>query len=356
MNKIVKTIIVLLILFVSVTILLFSYYVYQLSPTSNNKDNITVEIPKGSTGNSVAGILKNKGLIKDATIFKLYLKIHNVNMINYGTYELNKAMGVEKIVDIISTGDTSDTDIKILFKEGLNIRAIAKTIAQNTNNKEEEVYAVLEDEAYIDTLIDEYWFIDETIKNKDIYYPLEGYLAPNTYRFANKNVSIKDIFKKMLDQMDKVLIPYKDMMKKYSVHQYLTLASIVEAEGKSLDDRKNIASVFYNRLKTNDKLGSDVTTYYGLKLDNYVRNLTTKEINTYNQYNTRGPYMMGKLPIGPICSPSEDAIESVINPYSNDYYYFVADKNGKVYFTKTLTEHNNKIRELKDQKLWYEFE
>ena len=83
--------------------------------------------------------------------------------------------------------------------------------------------------------------------------------------------------------------------------------------------------------------------------------LTKEQLNTYSPYNTRGPEMAGKLPIGPICNPSKDSIEAALNPTETEALYFVADKNGKVYFTNTNEEHNAKISELKKQGLWYTY-
>ena len=85
------------------------------------------------------------------------------------------------------------------------------------------------------------------------------------------------------------------------------------------------------------------------------RDLKTKEINTYNPYNTRGPNMNGKIPIGPISNPSKSAMQAVLNRKKTDAEYFVADKNGKVYFTKDYDEHKEKIQELKDKDLWYTY-
>ena len=130
---------------------------------------------------------------------------------------------------------------------------------------------------------------------------------------------------------------------------------MVEGEGVTLDDRKNIAGVFINRLNNGMSLGSDVTTYYAAKIELGERDLYKSEINSDNPYNTRSQNNIGKLPIGPICNPSSEAIEAVINYTSNDYLYFVADKNMKVYFTKTDSEHNKIINELKSSGLWYEY-
>ena len=100
-------------------------------------------------------------------------------------------------------------------------------------------------------------------------------------------------------------------------------------------------------------LGSDVTTYYAYKVDMGDRDLTTAELYTYNPYNTRGPEMFGKLPVGPIASPSKSSIEAAISPDKTNYLYFVADKNAKVYFAKSLSEHEKIIQDLKNKDLWY---
>ena len=102
-------------------------------------------------------------------------------------------------------------------------------------------------------------------------------------------------------------------------------------------------------------LGSDVTTYYAIKVDMSERDLYQSELNKYNPYNTRGPRMEGKLPVGPISTVSIQSIEAALDPEETDYLYFVADKNGKIYFGKTVEEHNKNIQTLQNQGLWYTY-
>ena len=109
-------------------------------------------------------------------------------------------------------------------------------------------------------------------------------------------------------------------------------------------------------MKKNMPLQSDVTTYYAFKIDMGERDLTAKELNTYNKYNTRGPNMEGLIPIGPISNVSESSIEATLNPLDSTAIFFVADKNGKVYFTSTNAEHEKVIQDLKNQGLWYTYE
>ena len=232
-----------------------------------------------------------------------------------------------------------------------------KKIEETTNNTQEDVMKTLKDEEYIDSLIDKYWFLTNEIKQDEIYYSLEGYLFPDTYAIKNKDVTVEEIFEKMLDKMEIVLEQYKDEIaeSKYSVHEILTIASIIETESMSSDGRKDVASVIYNRLNRGMAIQSDVTTYYAVKVDMGERDLYQKELDTYNAYNTRGPNMEGKLPIGPVASVSKSSIEAALEPTSTDYLFFVADKNGKLYFTKTASEHNRIINDLRAEGLWFEY-
>ncbi len=101
--------------------------------------------------------------------------------------------------------------------------------------------------------------------------------------------------------------------------------------------------MFYNRLNNNIHLGSDVTTYYAEQVEmGSVKDLYMSQYAEANDYNTRNVNFIG-LPVGPICNPSLSSIEAAIYPDETNYYYFYADKNGKIYFARTLNEHNNNI-------------
>ena len=360
MIKKVAIIIAILVAIIVLAILaVFVWYNVSLSPV-NEDDNTSynIEISMGSGSSAIAQKLENEGLIKSALAFKIYVKLNQISNFQAGTYNLAKNLSVEEITEILQTGKVSSKDvISITFVEGKNMRWVANKIAETTNNTEEDVYSLLEDEEYIDSLIEKYWFITDEVKNEDIYYPLEGYLFPDTYQFENKDVKVEKIFETMLNQMDNKLSTYKDEIENlnYSVHRILSIAAIIENEAVFDADRKDVAGVIYNRLKENMAIQSDVTTYYAFKIDMGSRDLYLSEINTYNPYNTRGPNMTGKLPVGPISMVSLASIEAAINPNENSYIYFVADKNGKVYFTRTYDEHLHTVEDLKNAGLWYEF-
>ena len=357
-DKIKYIIIAIIILCVLVILGGIIWYQTSLGSTSKNSQTVEIQIELGSSSNKIAQILKEKDLIKSVQAFKIYTKLNKITDFQAGSYILDKNMKLPEIVEALQTGVVYNSNrISITFLEGKTMRWYASKIEEMTNNTENDVYELLEDENYIDELIQKYWFLTYEIKDEDIYYPLEGYLFPDTYMFESKDVTVKEIFEKLLDQTQSKLEKYKEKIQesKYSVHELITIASMVEMEGVYDEDRKDIASVFYNRLDNKMALGSDVTTYYAIKVEVGERDLYQTELNTYNPYNTRGPGMEGKLPIGPISSVSETAIEAAISPNQTSYMYFVADKNGKVYFTRTNKEHLNKVNELKNTGLWYEF-
>jgi len=331
------------------------YYNYQLSPISRSSEKVVVEIKEGSIA-SVGEELEKAGLIRSNLIFKIYVKLNNINSLKATTYELNKNMKLSEIIEILEKGNSYNPDaINITFKEGLNIRKIALVVAEETNNTYEDFMSLMNDETYIDELINKYWFLTKDIKNDKIYYPLEGYLFPNTYAFTNKDVSVKEIVEKLLDETERQLNNLKKSIEasKYSVHEILTLSSIVELEGASANDRAAVAGVFYNRLKDGWTLGSDVTTYYYLKIDNFKESLNGNK-NLYtcdNAYNTRCTSFTG-LPVGPISNPGLESIDAVINYKKHDYYYFVADCSGKTYLNKNSTGHYNTISKLRNENNW----
>ena len=345
-----------LVLIISITIFLGSLYNYGLSKVSNDNTLKEVIIEQGSI-NSIAHTLKDNNLIKSIIAFKVYVYISGNTNLKAATYELSENMGTKKIVEILASNTGSNTNnIKLTFNEGINMNDVATIIEENTNNSDEDVYNLIEDRDYLNELIDEYWFLSSDILNDKIYYSLEGYLYPNTYIFSSEDVSVRDIFSSMLNEMDRKLSDYKDEIEdsELSIHELITLASMVELEGSSIEDRKGIAGVFYNRLDSGMTLGSDVTTYYGARVDLSERDLYASEVSACNDYNTRCATFTG-LPVSPICNPSIEAIEAVIDPEDNDYYYFVADINREIYFSRTSTEHNQTISMLRNNNLWYEY-
>ena len=350
-----KLIIIPILLLIISLISFIIIFIHSLSPVNKNDEKIiefTVESGWGK--NKIITELKKEDLIRSEFFSKVILKFSNKELYA-GTYKLSKDLSTNEIVNKISNQENIENEsISITFVEGKRLSTYVKQISENFNFTEEEINNKLSDVDYLNTLISKYWFITDDILNENIYYPLEGYLYPDTYEFK-KNSTIEEIIDKFLSNMNNKLNDYKDDIEigKYTVHEYLTLASIVELEGLNSADRANVAGVFYNRLNSGMSLGSDVTTYYAEKKD-FSRDLTQKELNSCNSYNTRGTCVKG-LPVGPICNAGLSSISAAIEPIENDYFYFVADKNKQTYFSKDGVEHAKTVSRLKSEGLWYTY-
>lgn len=338
---------------------LFIYYNNNMKAMdSSDITIIEVEIPKGST-QQIGKVLEENNLIRSSTFFNIYVKLFKPDEMKYGVHSFSRSMTFKEILEELAKEPRSKDEISLTFKEGITMRKIATVISEKTNNSYESVLEKANDMEYIEKLIDKYWFITDEIKNDNLKYKLEGYLFPNTYRYKNKDVSVEEIFNKMLDEMNKVLEPMKEDIEKsgFSIHQILTLASLVEKESTNNDEyRKNVASVFLNRLEQNWHLGSDVTTYYALDIDNaleYVRETcggrNCIDYGVNSPYNTRlgDGSMNGKLPVGPISTISLSSLKASVYPKETDYLYFLSNiKTFEMFFFSNTKDFESKKAEL----------
>lgn len=347
-----KPLLIFLIFLGSFLILLAAVYLFLASPINkNDHENVEVVVPSGTGVTGIARILKENDLIRSELLFTVTVKSKGDLYLKASTYLFSRDMSMEDIISELISGSKYNPDaIKITFKEGMRITDYASVIAKATNHSETEILNTLNDRTFLEALSKKYWFLTDSILQEGIYYPLEGYLAPDTYQFDNKDVSVSTIIETMLDEMKKELEPYQAKIQG-KVHYYMTMASLVELEGTNTDNRKMIAGIFENRITANMNLGSDVTTYYALQYP-MTSDLTSAQFATINPYNTRATNMRGKMPIGPICNPSLSSLKASIEPTDSNYLYFVADKHGNVFYTTTLAEHEAKVREIKDKGDW----
>lgn len=330
----------------------------MIRPMSREKENITLKVTETDTYSSLGKTLYEKKLIRSELIYKIYIKLFlNNSHLEKGEYNLNQTMSLEEIIEILKKGNNYNPEtVKIKFVEGLNARQIAKIISENTNNNYEDVIRLLEDKTFAKKMINQYWFLTDEILNSKIYYPLEGYLFPDTYEFLNKDVKAETIIKTLLNEFEKKIEPYKEKIEKsrFNLNEIIILASIAELESLPGTDRKLVVGVFVNRIDNNISLGSDMTAYYAYKLDNINEGLTYQEFqNCSNPYNTRCNSKLG-LPVGPISNPGIDSIKGAIEYENKGYLYFVADCRGKTYFSSSYTEFESTINKLKNQGLWCE--
>ncbi|MBE6148977.1 MAG: endolytic transglycosylase MltG [Firmicutes bacterium] len=314
--------------------------IISMKPVSNTKDEVTFIIKPGTNKIDIVSDLKKAGLIKNKYIALAYVFFAANSNLQAGTYIIDRANSTSEIIAQIAAGQTKEVPatVRITFVEGKRFVDYAKLISNNFEITYDEIIAKGEDKEYLKTLIEKYWFLDDSILNDKIYYPLEGYLAPNTYEFY-QNASLETIIEKLLDQTSVTLEPLKSQIEKsdYSVHELLTMASIIEKEALNKSDREIVSQVIYKRLNIGMTLGMDVTTYYGV-FKEMTEGLTYNDLIEYNAYNTRNKNFKG-LPVSAICNPSLESITASLNPSDTDYVYFYADINtGKVYFANTYEE------------------
>lgn len=338
------------VLFLSLLILIFlllGLYGFSLSKVSSSDEGVKFTVEAGSSKLKIVDNLKSAGLIRSSFTTKIYLFFHNDLNLQAGNYELKRNMSTTEILEIIHNGKAINESIKITFVEGKNMTDFMNTIATNFPYTEDDVKEVLSSRTFMQELVEKYDFLTDEVLNGNIYYALEGYLFPDTYEFP-KDASIKDILLKILDNTKVKLEELNLGDEEHSVHEILTMASIVELEAVSEEDRRRVAQVIYKRLEMGKGLGMDVTTYYAVKKP-LGDVLTMNDLRTANPYNTSesNSGMAGKLPIGPICNPSIMSIKAVLNPSDTDYIYFYANiKTHEVFFANTYEEFIDIQREV----------
>ena len=331
---------------------LFGLYKYKtdLQPVGDGSKEITIEIESGQSYDSVLQMLYEKGLIRDVNTAKLYTKLFGSGQYYAGTFKLNNGMTCEQVLGYIGNQNNAIIDtIVITFPEGKWAKETAEILAENFPYKAEEFIELWNDPEYIKELAENYPFINpDELNNSEYHVKLEGYLFPETYQFYT-NASMDEITRTFLTQFNNVYQEYQDYFDKsqYTVHELVTLASVVQFEAGNYNDMRKIAGVFYNRLDQDMMLQSSVTVCYALydEFDDPEDCETNAEIDS--PYNT---YMNTGLPIGPILNPGEDALVAVLQPDNNEYLFFVADiynkKDGLVHYSKTYEEHQQMMVEL----------
>lgn len=343
-----KVLIIVLFLFIILVVGLVSFYKNSLKSVSKESEPITFVVQNGASKITIAENLKTAGLVRNKYALLLYLYFNSDLNLQAGTYSLDKNMNVKEIISKINKGDVRIDTITFTFIEGKTVNDFIKLIADKFKYTENEVKNVLMDKEFNKLMVEKYDFLTDEVLNDNIYYALEGYLFPDTYEVL-ENATIEDILVKMLDNTKKKLDALQIDTSKYSIHEILSLASVIEVEVVTPEDRVKVAQVNFKRLENKMGLGSDKTTCYALQKSE-CKGLTKTDLASVNPYNTRDENvsMHGKIPVGPICNPSLTSIQAVLNPSDTDYLYYVANLcTGETFFNADFMEHSKKARELK---------
>lgn len=310
----------------------------------NKKDDKVreVRIKEGSSPKQMAAALSEAGVLRSQRAFVNYVSTENYTDLKAGYYQLSPAMSVKDIVLALRLGGSAvpaNNKNVILVREGEIIDDIAKQVGEKTNFSEKSFLKAVNDKTLFDKLKADYpGLLDSAAKAKGVRYLLEGYLYPATYNWQDAE-TVDDLVTMMVRQEYIALKPYfKDIKESgMTVHEVLTLASLVEREGVDKESRGKIAGVFLNRLAIDMPLQSDVSTKYALKTKR--ANLSIKDVQNDNPYNN---YVHTGFGPGPMNNPSVNAVLAVLHPKDRDkdYLYFVANlKDGKIYYSHDYNSH-----------------
>ncbi|MDQ0231544.1 endolytic transglycosylase MltG [Metabacillus malikii] len=318
----------------------YLYIKSALEPVNpNDKKGIEVTIPIGSTVTTISNILEEKEIIKDARIFKYYIKFKNAADFQAGEYTLNKSMTFNEIIESLQQGMLmQEAAFQVTIPEGRQLDEIASLVSKKAPYSEKEIMGKLTDKEFIQDMMGKYPnLLTDDINGKDIKYALEGYLFPATYPYYKEKPTIEEIIEPMIKKMNEIVTVYLPQLEeqKMSVHEFVTMASLIEEEATEKADREKISSVFYNRIEQDMPLQTDPTVLYAL--GEHKDRVLYEDLEFDSPYNT---YKNKGLPPGPIANAGETSFNAVLAPEETDFLYFLATKEGEVIFTKTLEEHN----------------
>lgn len=332
-------------------LLVSGVYAFGLSPVDpGNKDEVVVEVPSGTGASQLVYILDDAGLVRNKFFAKVNARIGGYDNLQTNTYVFNKGMSFPKIMNAINKGSFEYVSKKsVEVADGARLEQVAEAMSKQLNYTPKQIMDKWSDKTYVKKLIDKYWFLTDEILADDVMYPLEGYLYADTYYVTTDNSTIEEFTEMCLDRMDTELTKRKDKIKAsgFSVHDFLTLTSIVTKEAQA-PDQPEVAGVFINRLDKKISLGSDVTVCYIFQEDRVE--LTVSQLDSDSPYNTR---KFEGLPPGPISQVIGEGMDSVLDYKKTDNLFFFADAKGKVHFFKTQAEFDKGIEEiglLKDDK------
>ncbi|OGC33687.1 hypothetical protein A2311_05055 [candidate division WOR-1 bacterium RIFOXYB2_FULL_48_7] len=292
-----------------------------------------ITIPPGASVAAVQKILQKSGLLPAFSSFRYLVRIiGQQNKLQAGTYQFSPSDSLFNIIFKLVRGDVvPQTELTVTFPEGMSIYKMGLVLKKSGYKQWAEFQDLIHEGIKAD-LRQRHWNIFKYIPSES----LEGYLYPDTYR-VYENTSSEVLAEAMIKRFDQVVMPFwtkSNKSTRLTLHEVLTLASIIEKEAQKPEERVIISSVFHNRLEAGMPLAADPTIKYALEQPTkrvYYDQLKIDSL--YNTYKRRG------LPPGPICNPGIESIRAAIYPAKTSYFFFVAKKDGHHVFSRTWQEH-----------------
>jgi UPF0755 protein len=323
----VAILIILFSLFIGVAGIYLHIIAYAKKPPNITPVEQAVDVQSGLGFKALSTLLYQKGMILHPVKFRLFARIKGYDKrIKAGEYLLSSTMTPKKILETMVDGKVYLH--RLTIPEGYNLGQIARTVETAGFASEADFLMAATD--------------PDLVHAKGIdAQTFEGYLFPDTYHFP-RGVTSENIISAMVKRFWSVFKPEWEEQTKslgLTIHQVVTLASIIEKETAVADERPIISSVFHNRLKRNMRLESDPTVIYGI--EDYDGNITRKDLKRPTPYNT---YTMKGLPSGPISNTGAKAIEAALYPASTKFLYFVSRNDRTHYFSTNFKDHSRAVR------------
>lgn len=316
-------------LFAALSSLLFVVFLLAflfLTPP-HERETVEVKVERGEPLSSIVHRLKDHGVISNEKLFSFWARLRGLDKrIHWGRYRFALPLPPRQVLNQMMLG--KGVFRRITVPEGLTVKEIADLLAKGAIADKDRFLAEAASPELLSLI---------GLKGKGI----EGYLFPNTYDFT-PFVTERDILIAMVEQFRETFNPGLEGQTKemgLSLHEVVTLASLIEKETGIEAERPLISAVFHNRLKSKIPLQSDPTVIYGLK--RFSGNLTRKDIQSRSPYNT---YRIPGLPPGPICNPGLSSLKAALYPARVPYLYFVSKNDGSHVFSVSLGEHNRAVK------------
>ena len=300
------------------------------SPNSASAEQTVFTVQAGEGSAAIGNNLEQAGLIKSALAFQFHvLRAGISSQLKPGEYSFARNLSIAQIAEYLWRGAGSSKEITLTFIEGWNLKEIAAYLEAEAVLRADVFLAAAQNKA-------DWWDDYKVLSGRPTTVDLEGYLFPDTYR-VYRDASAEDIIRLLLRTLEDKLTPElrEEIARRgKTIHEVLTLASIVEKEVPSDTDRKMVADIFLKRLAAGIALQSDATVNY--LTGKGTTRPSAADLAVQSRYNT---YQQQGLPPGPISNPGMSAIIAVIYPTSNSYYYFLTTPDGTVIYSKTHDEH-----------------
>jgi len=328
-----KLVVILIIVFLIVTPYL--WYRHALSPTGSAGDaSVTVRVEQGAFTAAIAQTLRDKGLIRSVWAFKWYVRRHgDAGALKAGAFGLEPSMGVPAIVDVLTGRTEGAGKTTVTVPEGYTVRDIDRLLAEKGLAREGEV-----EECARTCAFSGFTFLPSAAGLAQRGGRLEGYLFPDTYFVQVGDVTAEAFLTRMLENFRKrVLDGLADDLhaSSRSTQEIITMASLIEKETRTDDERPTVSGILWKRLDAGMGLGVDAAVRYIVAKPTGA--IIASDLGTDSPYNLR---KFRGLPPGPIANPGLASIRAALHPEETDYLYYLHDAQGRIHYAKTNEEHN----------------